>query len=82
MRMNLEAGRVIIEFCSVMCGSCKMMEKVLEEFEGAYKIDIEKNEKMGEEFRIYNLPTVIFFEDGKEVKRFVGYTTKEKLSWC
>lgn len=82
---------VCCKFSAEWCGPCKAMEPIIKEVADEYKgkaivldIDVEDSEDVSTQFRIRNVPTTIFFKDGKVVDKIVGGTTKnvifEKIS--
>lgn len=82
---------VCVKFGASWCGPCKAMEPIIKEVADEYKskaivldIDVEDSEDVSTQFRIRNVPTTIFFKDGKVVDKIVGGTTKnvivEKIS--
>ncbi|XP_016488194.2 thioredoxin X, chloroplastic isoform X1 [Nicotiana tabacum] len=79
---------VLVEFVATWCGPCRLigpaMESVAEEYKEkitVVKIDHDENPKLIEEFKVYGLPTLILFKDGKEVpdSKREGAITKVKL---
>ncbi|OIT38712.1 PREDICTED: thioredoxin X, chloroplastic [Nicotiana attenuata] len=79
---------VLVEFVATWCGPCRLigpaMESVAEEYKEkitVVKIDHDANPKLIEEFKVYGLPTLILFKDGKEVpdSKREGAITKVKL---
>lgn len=76
---------IAIKFYSETCGSCKLIEKELKsilekKFVTYYQINAEKSADICHEFNIKNLPTVVIFEDGKELNRFIGYKNEQEIS--
>ena len=52
------------------------------EYAGKVKIaglDAHENYETTSNFGVMSIPTLIFFKDGKEIARNVGFTKKEKL---
>jgi thioredoxin len=43
------------------------------------KCDVEENEDIAMEFGVRNIPTLLFFKDGKLVDKFVGSAKKPAL---
>ena len=83
-----ETGRlVIVDMWAEWCGPCKMMEPVLEEVAHEHgeklkviKIDIDQNQETPIRFNVMNIPTFLFFKDGKEVDRIIGAVPKKQLT--
>ncbi|XP_015062982.1 thioredoxin X, chloroplastic [Solanum pennellii] len=79
---------VLVEFVATWCGPCRLigpaMESVAEEYKEkitVVKIDHDASPKLIEEYKVYGLPTLILFKDGKEVpdSKREGAITKVKL---
>jgi len=80
----ISTGKVLVDFWAGWCMPCKMVAPVIEElaaeFEGRVtvaKVDIDNEGDLASRFAIMNIPTVILFADGIEVKRFIGVKPKE-----
>lgn len=77
---------VLVDFWAAWCAPCRMMAPVLndisEELSGdkkVGKINVEEQQALAQRFNVRNIPTLILFKDGKEVKRFVGIKQKDFL---
>jgi len=77
---------VLVDFYAEWCGPCKLMPPVIEklatEYEGKFKIgkfDVDANPEKSAEFMVQSIPTLIFFKDGREVDRLIGYKSEEVL---
>ncbi|MGD9911939.1 thioredoxin family protein, partial [Methanothrix sp.] len=44
------------------------------------KIDVDRNIELANRYNIMVVPTIILEKDGKEVRRWLGVTSKEELS--
>lgn len=78
----ISSGTVLVDFSATWCGPCKMLEGELEAIEDKIKIvkvDIDKFQKLTQEYRIMSVPTMIFYKDGKKVNEVVGYHTSDEL---
>ncbi len=82
-----ETGKlVLVDMWADWCGPCKMMEPVLEEIAEEHgekvkivKINIDQNQGTPSKFKVMNIPTLLFFKDGKEVDRIIGAVPKKQL---
>jgi thioredoxin 1 len=79
-------GISIVDFWAPWCGPCHTMAPGLEAFaeENAgrvkvFKLDVDDNPKVAEEYEIRSIPTVIFFKDGDEVEKNVGAMSQASL---
>jgi thioredoxin 1 len=68
-------GVYIVDFYADWCGPCKMMGSVLEKMEDAniIKVNTDAHQDLAISYGIMSIPTLIFFKDGKEVKKEIGF---------
>lgn len=78
---------VLMDFFAEWCGPCRMQTPIMEELEKKYgerieikKIDVDRNMELANRYNIMVVPTIILEKDGKEVRRWLGVTSKEELS--
>ena len=78
---NLIKEEVIVDFYADWCGPCKMIGSILEEIEefNILKINVDDFPDIARKFGIMSIPTLIKFNGGEEVKKVIGYRTKEEL---
>ena len=77
---------VLVDLWAEWCGPCRMVAPVLEqlanETEGVLtvaKVDIDANPGVATRLGVLNIPTMVLFKDGQEVKRIVGFKNKPQL---
>ncbi|MDD6228087.1 MAG: thioredoxin [Bacteroidales bacterium] len=70
---------VVIDFWATWCGPCIKLGPVVEELAEKYagqakigKLNIDDESDIVSEFRVRNIPTVLFFKDGELKDRSVG----------
>lgn len=78
-------GLVLADFYADWCGPCKMLLPVIADVEkmntGAkvLKINIDEMEELAAKYSVSTIPTLIYFKDGQEVKRTIGFKTKDEI---
>jgi thioredoxin 1 len=66
----------LVDFYATWCGPCKLVHPILDELKKQMgnqvvilKIDVDKNPKVSEQFKIRSVPTLMLFKDGKTLWR-------------
>ena len=77
---------LVVDLWATWCGPCRMLAPIVSELASEYdgkivvgKCDVEENEDIAMEFGVRNIPTLLFFKDGKLVDKFVGSAKKPAL---
>jgi thioredoxin 1 len=77
---------VLVDFWAEWCGPCRMVGPVVEELAKDYegkavigKVNVDNNPNISAMFGIRNIPTLLFFKDGKLVDKQVGAVPKSAL---
>lgn len=87
MLENIEhtKGIVIVDFWAPWCGPCRMLSPILDEIKlknkdvEIIKVNVDDNEELTQRYNIQNVPTIIFYKDGKEMSRTNGLKTIEEI---
>ena len=82
---TLEEGKLMmVDFWAEWCGPWQMLGPVIEDLAGRYegkavvgKVNTDEEQELAIRYSVMNIPTVIFFKDGKEIDRKVGVMPPE-----
>ena len=79
-------GIVIVDFWAPWCEPCKMIRAEIQRAAEAFKdqvevvrVDVDAFHSLAEKYDILAIPTLLFFKDGKPVKRSIGYASEEEI---
>ncbi|PIE99588.1 MAG: thioredoxin [Paludibacter sp.] len=83
----IESGKpVVVDFWAEWCGPCRMVAPVIEELAKEYdgkveigKLNVDENTDTPAEYGIRNIPTILFFKDGKVADKQVGAGNKSMI---
>ena len=76
---------VLVDFFADWCGPCKMLTPVLEKAADEltnvpfYKVDIDEEMELANQYKIMTVPTLLFFKGGKLVFQNSGVINRKQL---
>ena len=76
---SLKNKVVLVDFGATWCAPCKAMEPIIKDMKTKYEnkatiieINIDEQRTLATDYMVQSIPTLIIFNDGREVKRLVG----------
>lgn len=77
---------VLVDFFATWCGPCQMLLPVLNQVKDSLqdritiiKIDVDKNQELAQKQQVRGVPTMMLFQNGKQLWRQSGVLTKEEI---
>lgn len=77
---------VLVDFFVTWCGPCQMLLPVLNKVKDSLqdritiiKIDVDKNQELAQKQQVRGVPTMMLFQNGKQLWRQSGVLTKEEI---
>ena len=75
-----------MDFWAEWCQPCKMLTPTIEELATEYegkvkigKVDTDSNREVSIKYGVSAIPTIMLFNGGEVVKKFVGLTSKDQF---
>lgn len=82
----IASGLTLIDFWATWCGPCRMQTPILEELSRELsgnkkiaKVNVDQERDLALKFGIQSIPTILVFQEGRLVDRFVGVRMKDEL---
>ena len=77
---------ILVDFFATWCGPCKMLGPILKEVKdnlgdriSIIKIDVDKNQQVASQYQVRGVPTMILFQNGKQLWRQSGVLQKNDI---
>lgn len=77
---------VLVDFWAYWCGPCMAQTPILNEIIMEHpnlmkicKVNIDEEFQLVSDYQIFSIPTLLFFRNGKLLKKLVGVQTKETI---
>jgi thioredoxin 1 len=77
---------VLVDFFATWCGPCQMLAPILKDVKtnlgervSIIKIDVDKNQAVAAQYQVRGVPTMILFQNGKQLWRQSGVLSKEEI---
>lgn len=77
---------LVLDLWAPWCGPCRMVGPILSELAAEYdgkivvgKCDVDEEEEIAMDLQVRNIPTILFFKDGKVVDKNIGAAPKTVL---
>lgn len=76
---------VLVDFWASWCGPCRMLSPLVDQIAEELteikvgKVNVDEQNELASQFQVMTIPTLIVFQNGKEVKRSVGVISKDEI---
>jgi thioredoxin 1 len=80
------AGAVLVDFTATWCGPCKALSPIVARIADTTRgrvlvasVDVDANPSLAAMFQIRAMPTLVIFQDGREIARHTGLTSEARI---
>lgn len=81
----IKKDSAVIDFSAEWCGPCKLLSPIFEQVANEIKdikfgkVNVDNESELAQKFGIMSVPTLLFFKNGKNVERTIGFLSKNEL---
>lgn len=78
-------GIVLVDFWAEWCGPCQMLGPVIDQLSqersdiDVCKVDVDIEGGLAARYEVANIPSLLFFKDGKPAKKLIGFHNREEI---
>ena len=83
---QLKSGAVLVDFWAEWCHPCKMQHQIVEDIAEELspmlkvaRLNVDDNKVISTKLGVRNIPTLILYQDGEELRRIIGLQSKEAI---
>ena len=83
----LAGGTVLVDFRSPSCGPCQVISPIVDALGAELgdrvtiaRVDVDESVVTAGQYGIFSLPTLLVFQDGREVERMIGSRRREEIA--
>lgn len=77
---------VLVDFWAEWCAPCRAIAPVLEELDHEMqgkikiaKLNVDENPDIASRYKVFSIPTLVLFKNGREIGRMIGAAPKSKI---
>ncbi len=80
----IKEEKVVVDFYADWCMPCKALAPIIKEITDEFnikliKVNVDECPNVSLEYGIMSIPTIIYFENNKEINRKIGLCSKSEL---
>lgn len=75
----------VVDFSATWCMPCRMLKPILERTSekftdiNFYNLDIDDSEEIAKRYRIFSVPTIVCFREGRKIDSMVGLSSTDEI---